>query len=35
MFGAIPTARVIFMAKTNLDILSLRQEHVLDVFSLG
>ena len=32
---AVPTARVIFMAKTSLDVLSLRQEHVWTFSVLG
>ena len=28
MFYAVPTARVIFTAKTSVDVFSLRQEHV-------
>ena len=35
MFYAIPTARVIFTAKTSLDVFSLRQEHVWTFSVLG
>ena len=35
MFYAVPTARVIFTAKTSLDIFSLRREHVWTFSVLG
>ena len=35
MFYAVPTARVIFMAKTCLDVFSQRQEHVWTFSVLG
>ena len=35
MFYAVPTARVIFMAKTSLDVFSLRREQVWIFSVLG
>ena len=35
MFYAVPTARVIFMAKPSLDIFSLKREHVWTCSVLG
>ena len=35
VFYAVPTARVIFMAKTSLDVFSLSQEHVWTFSVLG
>ena len=35
MFYAVPTARVIFMAKTSLDVFSLRREQVRTFSVLG
>ena len=35
MFYTVPTARVIFMAKTSLDVFSLRQEQVWTFSVLG
>ena len=35
MFYAIPTVRVIFTAKTSLDVFSLRREHVCTCSVLG
>ena len=35
MFYAIPTARVILIVKTSLDVISLRQEHFWTCSGLG
>ena len=35
MFTAVPTAMVIFTAKTSLDVFSLRQEHIWTFSVLG